>query len=222
MGDRSISRIARGNIPPILWGNTPRIVKGIVIVTDSATSGDGQGSGGQQLPPGARGYDGFGGHVGRTSAESTPWWAPETKAPAGAPNIVVILIDDMGYSDIGPFGSEIDTPNLNRLADSGYRLSNYHTTSVCSPARAALLTGLNPHRAGYGSVANFDPGFPGLRMELADDASASRRFCARTGMPRTRSASGISHATPTSRRAAPATPGPCSVDSTATTARSKG
>jgi arylsulfatase len=145
-------------------------VKGIVIVTDSATSGDGQGPGGQQIPSGARGYDGFGGHIGRTSAESTPWWAPETKAPAGAPNIVVILIDDMGYSDIGPFGSEIDTPNLNRLADSGYRLSNYHTTSVCSPARAALLTGLNPHRAGYGSVANFDPGFPGLRMELADDA----------------------------------------------------
>ncbi|KAF0959354.1 hypothetical protein MLGJGCBP_07549 [Rhodococcus sp. T7] len=98
------------------------------------SNGTGGVDGWQQIPSGARGYDGFGGHIGRTSAESTPWWKPEAKAPAGAPNIVVILIDDMGYSDIGPFDSEIDTPNLNRLADSGYWLSNYHTTSVCSPA----------------------------------------------------------------------------------------
>lgn len=64
------------------------------------------------------------------------------------------MIDDMGYSDIGPFGSEIDTPNLDRLAAGGVRLTNYHTTPLCSPSRAALLTGVNPHRAGYGFVAN--------------------------------------------------------------------
>lgn len=121
------------------------------------------------LPSNARGYDGFGGRIGRTSSQSTPWWPQGAVAPAGAPNIVVILIDDMGYSDISPFGAEIDTPNIERLARNGLRLSNYHTTPVCSPARAALLTGLNPHRAGYGSVANSDPGFPGLRLELADD-----------------------------------------------------
>ncbi|WP_335988218.1 arylsulfatase [Glycomyces sp. MUSA5-2] len=121
------------------------------------------------IPEHARGYEGFGGEIGRTAAESTPWWPEEATAPEGAPNIIVVLLDDMGYSDIGPFGSEIDTPNLDRLAAAGVRLSNYHTTPVCSPARAALLTGLNPHRAGYGSVANSDPGFPGLRLELADD-----------------------------------------------------
>ena len=121
------------------------------------------------LPAGARGYDGFDGVIGRTSSVSRPWWPEEPTAPAGAPNIVVILVDDMGYSDISPFGAEIDTPNIDRLARNGFRLSNYHTTPVCSPARAALLTGLNPHRAGYGSVANSDPGFPGLRLELADD-----------------------------------------------------
>ena len=121
------------------------------------------------IPENARGYEGFGGVVGRTTSESEPWWPDEKSAPPGAPNIVVVLIDDMGYSDIGPFGAEIDTPNLDRLARNGIRLSNYHTTPVCSPARAALLTGLNPHRAGYGSVANSDPGFPGLRLELADD-----------------------------------------------------
>ena len=122
-----------------------------------------------EIPDYARGYEGFRGRVGRTSSQSTPWWKPEPSAPAGAPNIVVVLIDDMGYSDISPFGAEIDTPNIAALADRGFRLSNYHTTPVCSPARAALLTGLNPHRAGYGSVANSDPGYPGLRLELADD-----------------------------------------------------
>ncbi|AZG47063.1 sulfatase-like hydrolase/transferase [Gordonia insulae] len=120
-------------------------------------------------PDHARGYADFGGTVGRTSSVSEPWWPAERTAPQGAPNIVVVLIDDMGYSDIGPFGAEIDTPNIDALAARGLRLSNYHTTPVCSPARAALLTGLSPHRAGYGSVANSDPGFPGLRLELADD-----------------------------------------------------
>ncbi|QNG18442.1 arylsulfatase [Rhodococcus triatomae] len=121
------------------------------------------------LPPYARGYEGFDGTVGRTGADSSPSWPASVTAPSGAPNIVVVLIDDMGFSDIGPFGSEIDTPHLDRVAESGVRLTNYHTTPLCSPSRAALLTGLNPHRAGYGFVANADPGYPGVRLELADD-----------------------------------------------------
>lgn len=125
---------------------------------------------------------GFGGVAGRTSSQSEPWWPEEKSAPPGAPNIVVVLIDDMGYSDIGPFGAEIDTPNLDRLAHNGIRLSNYHTTPVCSPARAALLTGLNPHRAGYGSVANSDPGLPGLRLELADDVLALPEILVESGL----------------------------------------
>ncbi|MEV0245439.1 arylsulfatase [Nocardia sp. NPDC050712] len=121
------------------------------------------------VPPHARGYESFGGAAGRTTAESTPEWTYPPTAPAGAPNIIVVLVDDMGYSDIGPFGSEIDTPTLNRLAANGVRLSNYHTTPLCSPSRASLLTGINAHRAGFGFVANADPGYPGLRLELADD-----------------------------------------------------
>ena len=122
------------------------------------------------IPPYARGYDGFEGRVGRTAADSTRAWAYPPSAPPGAPNIVVILIDDMGFSDTGPYGSEIDTPHLDRLAASGVRFTNYHTTPLCSPSRASLLTGINAHRAGYGYVSNADPGFPGLRLELADDA----------------------------------------------------
>ncbi|MGW6917808.1 arylsulfatase [Kitasatospora sp. NPDC054939] len=114
-------------------------------------------------------YRGFPGTVGRTFAESVPAW-PQRAAPhRGAPNIVVVLIDDMGYSDIGPFGSEIPTPTLDRIAGQGVKLTNYHTMPLCSPARAALLTGLNPHRVGYSFVANADPGFPGYGMEVAGD-----------------------------------------------------
>lgn len=89
--------------------------------------------------------------------------------PAGAPTIIVVLLDDMGFSDIGPFGAEVATPHLDRLAAQVLRYTNYHTAPVCSPARAAFLTGLNPHRAGFASVANSDPGFPGYTMEIAED-----------------------------------------------------
>ncbi|WP_019634093.1 arylsulfatase [Actinomadura atramentaria] len=121
------------------------------------------------VPPYARGYEGFRGRIARTAGESEPWWPDVPTPPRGAPNIVVVLADDLGYSDIGPFGAEVATPTLDRLAATGYRFANYHTTPVCSPARAALLTGVNPHRAGFASVANSDPGFPGLTLELGDD-----------------------------------------------------
>ncbi|AUG80568.1 arylsulfatase [Kitasatospora sp. MMS16-BH015] len=114
-------------------------------------------------------YQDFTGTVGRTFRESTPAWPERRRARAGAPNIVVVLIDDMGYSDIGPFGAEIPTPALDRLAATGVKLANYHTMPLCSPARAALLTGLNPHRVGYSFVANADPGFPGYGMEVSGD-----------------------------------------------------
>jgi arylsulfatase A-like enzyme len=113
--------------------------------------------------------DGFAGKIGRTYAESEPAWPPTVTARLGAPNIIVVLLDDMGFSDIGPFGAEIATPTLDRLAERGVRLTNYHTAAVCSPARAALLTGLNPHRAGFAHVASRDIGFPGYAMEIAED-----------------------------------------------------
>jgi arylsulfatase len=122
-----------------------------------------------QTPELGPGYDGFGGLVGRTFAESQPWWPPRREAPAGAPNVIVVLLDDLGFSDFGPFGSEINTPTLDALAERGVRLTNYHTAPVCSPARAALMSGLNPHRAGFASVASLDIGFPGYAMELAED-----------------------------------------------------
>ena len=114
-------------------------------------------------------YASFGGRVGRTYGESQPWWPAPVKPPPGAPNVIIVLLDDLGYSDIGPFGSEIRTPALDAVAARGVCLTNYHTAPLCSPARAALLTGLNPHRAGFATVASRDIGFPGYAMELAED-----------------------------------------------------
>lgn len=114
-------------------------------------------------------YAGFEGRVGRTVAGSDSWWPPRPTAPEGAPNVIVMLVDDLGYSDLGCMGSEIDTPNLDRFAAQSLRYTNFHVTPMCSPTRASLLTGLNSHLAGVGHVAHSDPGFPGYAMELAPD-----------------------------------------------------
>ncbi|MCB0996139.1 MAG: arylsulfatase [Acidimicrobiales bacterium] len=114
---------------------------------------------------------GFGGSIGRTVGESTPWWPEPVRPEPGSPNVVLVLLDDLGFSDVGPFGSEIPTPTIDRLAAGGLRFTNYHTAPLCSPSRAAIQTGLNPHRAGFAGVANFDPGFPGWTMEISPDIS---------------------------------------------------
>ena len=85
-------------------------------------------------------------------------------APPDAPNVLVMLVDDLGFSDLGCFGSEIETPALDKLAADGIQYTNFHVNPMCSPTRASLLTGLNSHMAGMGHVAHFDPGFPGYAM----------------------------------------------------------
>lgn len=115
-------------------------------------------------------YPGHHGHVGRTFAGSRGWWPERATPPTDAPNVVLMMADDLGFSDLGCYGSEIPTPNLDRLAAGGLRSTNFHSTPMCSPTRAALLTGLNSHRAGFGTVAHVDAGFPGYAMELPDDA----------------------------------------------------
>ena len=106
---------------------------------------------------------GWQGTIGRTLADSTPWWAPRPKPPAGAPDVVVILLDDLGFSDFGCFGAEIHTAAIDKLAARGLRFSNYTTVPMCTPARAALLTGKNPHAVGCGWLTFNDPGYPGYR-----------------------------------------------------------
>jgi arylsulfatase A-like enzyme len=114
---------------------------------------------------------GFAGRVGRTIADSEPHWPPPAAAPDGAPNVVFVVLDDVGFSDLGCYGGEIDTVNMDRLARRGLRYNNFHTTALCSPTRAALLTGRNHHSVGMGAVSNWDTGFPGFRGRIARSAA---------------------------------------------------
>ena len=106
------------------------------------------------------------GRIGRTFADSSPHFPEPVRARAGAPNIVYVLYDDLGFSDFGCFGSEISTPTVDRLAAEGVRYTNFHVTPLCSPTRAALLTGRNHHATGMGMLPNFAMGYPGYRGEL--------------------------------------------------------
>ncbi|MGJ3510040.1 arylsulfatase [Enemella sp. A6] len=103
-----------------------------------------------------------------TMAGSTPSW-PARADYAGRPNVIVVLIDDLGYADLGCFGSEIETPNIDALAAEGLRYTDFHVTPMCSPTRAALMTGRNSHAVGFGTVFG-DPGFDGYTHELPEDA----------------------------------------------------
>jgi arylsulfatase A-like enzyme len=112
----------------------------------------------------------FKGAIRKTVADSTPWWPPQTQARAGAPNVLLVLFDDVGFSDFGCYGSSIKTPTIDRLAGLGLRYTGFHTTAMCSTTRAALLTGRNHHSVGVGCLANFDSGFPGYRGKIAKEA----------------------------------------------------
>ncbi len=104
----------------------------------------------------------FQGVSNRTLAGSEPDWdligSPEP--PAGAPNVLLVLIDDVGFGKPATFGGPIDTPNYTRMAEGGLRYNRFHVTALCSPTQAALLTGRNNHAVGFGSVGEFSSGFP--------------------------------------------------------------
>ncbi len=108
--------------------------------------------------------------IGKTVAESTPHWPAAPAPPTGAPNILVILFDDVGFSDFGCYGSPIRTPHIDAVAQRGLRYTGFHTTAMCSTTRAALLTGRNHHAVGVGCLANFDSGFPGYRGKISKEA----------------------------------------------------
>jgi arylsulfatase len=112
----------------------------------------------------------FEGTIGRFRSESEAWWPPERRPPAGAPNVVTVVLDDVGFAQIGCFGSDIETPNLDRLAAGGLRYRNFHTTALCSPTRACLLTGRNHHSVGMGRITDLATGFPGYDAHIPRSA----------------------------------------------------
>jgi arylsulfatase A-like enzyme/uncharacterized membrane protein len=125
----------------------------------------------------------FGGTAGRTMKDSVADWTmiPGPKAPEGAPNVLVVLIDDAGFGAPDTFGGPVRTPNFTRVQQMGITYNAFHVTAVCSPTRAALLTGRNQHRVGFGSIAEYPGPFPGY-------TAARPRSCA--GLPRILSENG--------------------------------
>jgi arylsulfatase A-like enzyme len=104
---------------------------------------------------------GFAGKVAMQRKDSTPAWPKPAQAPAGAPNVLLIMLDDVGFAAADGFGGPVPTPALDALAAQGLKYNNFHTTGICSPTRAALLTGRNHHRVGFGTVNGGESGYPG-------------------------------------------------------------
>ncbi|MCU1498602.1 MAG: arylsulfatase family protein [Acidimicrobiales bacterium] len=116
-------------------------------------------------------YERFEGEIGRTHGESTPWWPTAPHPGDHAPNVLVVLLDDTGFAQLGCFGSEMATPNIDRLAENGLRYTNFHVTPLCSPSRASLLTGRNHHEVGMRALSNFSSGYPHMRGHVSNHAT---------------------------------------------------
>lgn len=113
----------------------------------------------------------FHGKIGRHVAESEPWFEVPPHPGEDAPNVILILLDDTGFAQLGCFGSDIDTPNIDALAANGLQFTNFHVTPLCSPTRAALLTGRSNHAVGMRSVSNFVTGFPNQLGHISNHAA---------------------------------------------------
>jgi arylsulfatase len=113
----------------------------------------------------------FQGRIGTTWQESVPWWPQPATPRPGAPNVVLVLFDDVGFGSFGCYGAEIATPTIDALARQGLRYNNFHVTPLCSPTRAALLTGRNHHSVGMAFLANADSGYPNSRGHVTKQAA---------------------------------------------------
>src|SRR5437588_4724307 len=113
---------------------------------------------GKQIPPPPMP---FGGVIKQSALDSKPYWPLRVVPPKGAPNILLIMTDDQGYGDSGTFGGVIPTPGLDRVAMAGLRYTQFHSTALCSPTRAALITGGNHHSVGSGVLGELSTGYPG-------------------------------------------------------------
>jgi len=113
----------------------------------------------------------FSGTVEVSARNSTPAWPPQLAAPKGAPNVLLIITDDVGYGAPTTFGGVIPTPALDRVARMGLRFTEFHTTALCSPTRAALITGRNHHQVGTGVITEISTGFPGYNAIIPQDSA---------------------------------------------------
>jgi len=118
----------------------------------------------------------FGGVIKDTAPQSTPWWPPRVVPPKGAPNVLLIMTDDAGFGVSSTFGGVIPTPALDRVAKAGLRYTNFHSTALCSPTRAAIITGRNHHSSGFGVISEQATGFPGYDSIIGRDTATIGRI----------------------------------------------
>src|SRR6516165_10333768 len=170
----------------ILWAET--LCAALIVTTVSSygqqTTGE-SGSpnatttiSGKQLPPPD---PKFGGVIKETAKQSTPWWPPRVVPPKGAPNILLIMTDDEGYGISSTFGGVIPTPALDRVANAGLRYTDFNSTALCSPTRAALITGRNHHPVGFGIIAELSTGFPGYDSIIGPENATIGRILSDNG-----------------------------------------
>ena len=118
----------------------------------------------------------FGGVIKNDALSSKPWWAPRIVPPKGAPNVLLIITDDAGFGVPSTFGGVIPTPTMDRIASEGLRYNRVFSTALCSPTRAALITGRNHHSAGFGVISEQSTGFPGYNSIIAKDKATIGRI----------------------------------------------
>ncbi len=123
----------------------------------------------------------FGGEIKNDALQSKPWWAPRIVPPKEAPNVLLIITDDSGFGVPSTFGGVIPTPALDRVANSGLRYNNIHSTALCSPTRAALITGRNHHSVGFGVISEQSTGFPGYNSIIPEDKATVGRILLENG-----------------------------------------
>lgn len=121
---------------------------------------------GRYLPPQP---PAFGGEINLQASQSKPYWPAQVVPPKGAPNVLLIMTDDQGYGVSGTFGGVIPTPAMDRIANAGLRYTQFHSTALCSPTRAALITGRNHHSVGFGIISEQSTGYPGYDSVLGLD-----------------------------------------------------
>jgi arylsulfatase len=136
-------------------------ISGVPGSTSATTSIDGS-----YLPPPP---PKFGGSINLNAKDSKPWWPPSVVPPKGAPNVLLIMTDDQGYGVSGTFGGVIPTPSMDRIAKMGLRYTQFHSTALCSPSRAALITGRNHHSVGSGQIGELSTGYPGYDSIIGPD-----------------------------------------------------
>ena len=155
---------------------------------------------GRHLPPTPQA---FGGVIKETARNSKPWWPPRVVPPNGAPNVLLIMTDDQGYGVSGTFGGVIPTPALDRVANAGLRYTQFHSTALCSPTRAALITGRNHHEVGFGVISELSTGYPGYDSYIGAGERHDRPHPARARLTPPRGSARI-----TTRRASNTQAGP--------------